>query len=163
MHARVGVRSNGNLRVYTCALHTLAEQLARVCVRKSEGNEGGREGRRREEGGYEEEEEDCRDRNEGTRRELTKRPGAGEKEITAGSDRVVEINVARLIGATEECACGLSGSQPARAGLPLVRRSIIHLQRSPLLGGAPFGECLLAECIAIAKRTNALSNSERCA
>lgn len=38
--------------------------------------------------------------------------GAGEKEITAGSDRVVEINVARLIGATEECACGLSGSQP---------------------------------------------------
>jgi len=39
--------------------------------------------------------------------------GAGEKEITAGSDRVVEINVARLIGATEECACGLSGSQPA--------------------------------------------------
>jgi len=40
--------------------------------------------------------------------------GAGEKEITAGSDRVVEINVARLIGATEECACGLSGSQPAR-------------------------------------------------
>lgn len=37
--------------------------------------------------------------------------GAGEKEITAGSDRVVEINVARLIGATEECACGLSGSQ----------------------------------------------------
>lgn len=41
--------------------------------------------------------------------------GAGEKEITAGSDRVVEINVARLIGATEECACGPSGSQPARA------------------------------------------------
>lgn len=40
--------------------------------------------------------------------------GAGEKEITAGSDRVVEINVARLIGATEECACGPSGSQPAR-------------------------------------------------
>lgn len=40
--------------------------------------------------------------------------GAGEKEITAGSDRVVEINVARLIGATEECACGLSGSQLAR-------------------------------------------------
>lgn len=39
--------------------------------------------------------------------------GAGEKEITAGSDRVVEINVARLIGATEECACGLSGSQLA--------------------------------------------------
>lgn len=47
--------------------------------------------------------------------------GAGEKEITAGSDRVVEINVARLIGATEECACGPSGSQLARARLRAVR------------------------------------------
>lgn len=55
-------------------------------------------------------EEEYRDRNEGTRKGLT---GVGEKEITAGSDRVVEINVARLIGATEECACGLSGSQLA--------------------------------------------------
>ena len=37
---------------------------------------------------------------------------AGEKEqITARSSRVVEINVARLIGATEECVCGLSGAQ----------------------------------------------------
>lgn len=46
--------------------------------------------------------------------------GAGEKEITAGSDRVVEINVARLIGATEECACGLNGSQLAT--LPVLRQ-----------------------------------------
>lgn len=30
---------------------------------------------------------------------------------------MVEINVARLIGATEECACGLSGSQPARRAM----------------------------------------------
>lgn len=49
--------------------------------------------------------------------------GAGEKEITAGSDRVVEINVARLIGATEECACGPSGSQPARARARCVART----------------------------------------
>lgn len=35
-----------------------------------------------------------------------------ERKITVGSDRVVEINVARLIGATEECLCGQSGAQP---------------------------------------------------
>lgn len=51
--------------------------------------------------------------------------GAGEKEITAGSDRVVEINVARLIGATEECACGLSGSQLDR----VARMSRVSLGR----------------------------------
>lgn len=39
-----------------------------------------------------------------------RRKGQNE-QITAGSSRVVEINVARLIGATEECVCGQSGAQ----------------------------------------------------
>lgn len=60
--------------------------------------------------------------------------GAGEKEITAGSDRVVEINVARLIGATEECACGLSGSQLARY---VARTSYVSLGRM-MMPGATF-------------------------
>ena len=60
--------------------------------------------------------------------------GAGEKEITAGSDRVVEINVARLIGATEECACGLSGSQLAT----LRRHSYVSLGHVPTMTSATF-------------------------
>lgn len=71
---------------------------------------GGRDEDGRKRRGYEEEEytqgQERRDKER-----TDERTGAGEKEITAGSDRVVEINVARLIGATEECACGLSGSQ----------------------------------------------------
>lgn len=74
-------------------------------------------------GGYAKKGQDVRDEGKGLRRggvqgqerrdkeRTDETTGAGEKEITAGSDRVVEINVARLIGATEECACGLSGSQ----------------------------------------------------
>lgn len=75
--------------------------------------------------GYVKKDRDVRDEGKGLRRggvqgqerrdkeRTDETTGAGEKEITAGSDRVVEINVARLIGATEECACGLSGSQLA--------------------------------------------------
>lgn len=74
-------------------------------------------------GGYAKKGRDVRDEGKGLRRggvqgrrdkeRTDETTGAGEKEITTGSDRVVEINVARLIGATEECACGLSGSQLA--------------------------------------------------
>lgn len=83
----------------------------RACGRASRSKEGSetwgerREGLRR--GGVQGQERRDKERTDET-------TGAGEKEITAGSDRVVEINVARLIGATEECACGLSGSQLAR-------------------------------------------------
>lgn len=34
---------------------------------------------------------------------------------------MVEINVARLIGATEECACGQSGSQPTLSSFSFLR------------------------------------------
>lgn len=84
-------------------------------------------------GGYAKKGQDVRDEEKGLRREGVQgqerrdkertdgTTGAGEKEITTGSDRVVEINVARLIGATEECACGLSGSQ--LAALRVLRQS----------------------------------------
>lgn len=94
-------------------------RTAQVCVYgRASGNE-------RCEGHTQEGGKDIRDRGKGLRRggvegqerrdkeRTDETTGAGEKEITAGSDRVVEINVARLIGATEECACGLSGSQLA--------------------------------------------------
>lgn len=116
-HACVGVRSNGNLPACTGrnSQHGKGERVC-VCGRAS-GNGRCKDIRRA--GGIR------RNVREGvTKRRNTQRQerrdkertdettGAGEKEITAGSDRVVEINVARLIGATEECACGLSGSQP---------------------------------------------------
>lgn len=67
--------------------------------------------------------------------------GAGEKEITAGSDRVVEINVARLIGATEECACGPSGSQPANARC--VARMFLQSAAVPCQRTARVFRCLI--------------------
>lgn len=106
-----------------------------VRVRKSEckrcegtregGGRGGNEGKGLRRGGVQGQERRDKERTDET-------TGAGEKEITAGSDRVVEINVARLIGATEECACGLSGSQPVRSvsragSLPFVEHSISSL------------------------------------
>lgn len=135
-HACVGVCSNGNLRTcartthdsrsirlrnnsharaYTYTLRKDVRVCACVCMRacgrasrsKEESKTWGerREGLRR--GGVQGQERRDKERTDET-------TGAGEKEITAGSDRVVEINVARLIGATEECACGLSGSQLER-------------------------------------------------
>lgn len=86
------------------------------CTREHEGGKRGKsEGRR--EGVRERRRRRRRSSSTGTEERRDKErtdetTGAGEKEITAGSDRVVEINVARLIGATEECACGPSGSQP---------------------------------------------------
>lgn len=81
------------------------------------------------------EEEEYGDRNEGTRTDET--TGAGEKEITAGSDRVVEINVARLIGATEECACGLSGSQSVRS-IMLRERTVSLVRVGSVKSGCNF-------------------------
>lgn len=46
---------------------------------------------------------------------------------------MVEINVARLIGATEECACGPSGSQPRQAR----RENVLSVGRSPFVADGP--------------------------
>lgn len=89
-------------RASVCVMRARAKEWKRI--RREEGQDVRDEGKGLRRGGVQGQERRDKERTDET-------TGAGEKEITAGSDRVVEINVARLIGATEECACGLSGSQ----------------------------------------------------